>query len=130
MVNKDNNNQSLQISDAEKFILDVLWQESPLTAKQIIQRLDDKQDWQDKTVKTLINRLLKKEALGFEKEGREYRYFPQIEEQHYVESQTNSFVKRMFKGSVSSLVAAFAKKEKLTSEEINELKKVLKEIEK
>ncbi|TQV72862.1 BlaI/MecI/CopY family transcriptional regulator [Aliikangiella marina] len=126
----NSNKASLQISDSEKLVLDVLWQQSPLTAKAIITRLQGEQDWQDKTIKTLINRLLKKQAIGFEKDGREYLYFPIVDQQIYVEEQADNFVKRMFKGSLSSFVAAFAKKEKLTRDEIKELKKILREIEK
>lgn len=119
----------MQISDSEKILMDSLWQSSPLTAKQIIETLDVGLEWHDKTVKTLLNRLLKKEAVGYEKQGREYLYFPILKEKHYLESASDSFVNRVFNGSVSSLVAAFSKKEKLSQHELSELKQLIKEIE-
>ncbi|TQV89423.1 BlaI/MecI/CopY family transcriptional regulator [Aliikangiella coralliicola] len=115
----------MQISDSEKCIMDVLWKSSPQTAKSIIANLDKSLNWQDKTVKTLINRLLKKEAIGFQKEGREYLYFPLLEEEVYIEQASESFLKRVFNGKVSSFVAAFAKQEKLSNEDIAELKALL-----
>jgi len=115
----------MKISDSEKYIMDVLWQSSPQTAKSIIENLDPTLEWQDKTVKTLINRLLKKEVIGFEKQGREYLYFPQMSESEFVEEASDSFVERVFKGNVKSLIAAFAKPEKLSTEDIKELKKLV-----
>ena len=71
--------------------MDVLWNESPQTAKSIIANLDKSLDWQDKTVKTLINRLLNKQAIGYEKEGRVYWYFPLLEESDYISSESEIF---------------------------------------
>lgn len=115
----------MKISDSEKYIMDVLWQSSPQTAKSIIENLDPALEWQDKTVKTLINRLLKKEVIGFKKQGREYLYFPQMSESEFVEEASDSFVDRVFKGNVKSLIAAFAKPEKLSTEDIKELKELV-----
>ncbi|MGX5175281.1 BlaI/MecI/CopY family transcriptional regulator [Aliikangiella sp. IMCC44653] len=119
----------MKISNSEKNIMDVLWQTAPLNAKSIIQRLDSNLDWEAKTAKTLINRLLKKEAIGFEKNGREYLYYPIIQKQEYVEQASESFLKKVFDGSVSSLVAAFAKQEKLTADDIQALRDVLNQVE-
>jgi BlaI family penicillinase repressor len=119
----------MQISDSEKILMDSLWLSSPLSAKKIIESLDDSLNWHDKTVKTLINRLLTKEAIGFEKKGREYLYFPLLKEDVYLENASDNFVNRVFNGSVSSLVAAFSKKEKLSKQELSELKQLIKEIE-
>ncbi|MFT6732577.1 MAG: BlaI family penicillinase repressor [Polaribacter sp.] len=119
----------MQISDSEKLIMDCLWHSSPLSANQIIENLDKDLNWHDKTVKTLLNRLLKKEAIGFERKGRQYFYHPLLVEADYIEKATDRFVNRVFNGSVTSLVAAFAKKEKLSAHELSELKQLIEEIE-
>lgn len=119
----------MQISNSEKILMDALWHSSPMSAKQIIDSIEKSLNWHDKTVKTLLNRLLKKEAVGFNKQGREYFYFPLIAEKDYVEIASESFLQRVFKGNVSSLVATFAKKEKLSDKDIAELKQLIKEIE-
>lgn len=124
----------MQISNAEKVLMDVLWRsassDSPISAKMIIQGIEDDSSWHHKTVKTLLNRLLKKQAIGFHKNGREYLYYPTLLEQDYVEVAADSFLKRVFDGSVTSLVASFAKQEKLTAKDIAELKALIEEIEK
>jgi predicted transcriptional regulator len=119
----------MQISQSEKIIMDCLWETSPLSAKSIIENLEPDLKWHEKTVKTLLNRLLKKKAISFQKNGRSYMYIPILKQSDYVETAANSFVKRVFNGSVTSLVSAFAKREKLSSDDLNELKKLIKEIE-
>ena len=119
----------MQISDSEKIIMDSLWERSPLTAKQIIESLDSNLNWHDKTVKTLLNRLLKKKAINFRKNGREYIYLPILKKSDYVKEAADSFVNRVFNGNVTSLVAAFSKSEKLTNDDLKALKKLIQEIE-
>jgi len=109
-------------------LMDVLWSSSPKTARDIIAELDPELEWHEKTVKTLLNRLLKKDAVGFEKQGREYLYFPVLKQQEYIKGASESFLNRVFNGNVSSLVAAFTKSENLSTEDISELKSLLKEI--
>lgn len=120
----------MQISDSEKFVMDILWRSSFKTAKEIIAELEPDLKWHEKTVKTLLNRLLKKDAIDFDKQGREYRYFSVLKEEDYISGVADHFLKKVFKGNVSSLVAAFAKKEKLSAEDIRELKVLLNEIDK
>ncbi len=120
---------SMQISDSEKIIMDCLWETSPLSAKQIIDRLDSGLNWHDKTVKTLLNRLLKKKAIHFQKNGREYIYQPVLKKHEFAKTAAEKFVSKIFNGSVTSLVAAFSKSEKLTSGDLKQLKKLIQEIE-
>ncbi len=116
----------MQISDSEKLIMDVLWSQSPLTAKAIISQLDESLNWQDKTVKTLVNRLLKKQAVAYKKNGREYLYYPLLKEADYISKESDNFLTKVFKGKVSNLVAAFAKQDKLSHQEVEALKQLLK----
>jgi BlaI family transcriptional regulator, penicillinase repressor len=119
----------MQISDSEKIIMDVLWSASPQSAKSIITQLDKKLEWQDKTVKTLINRLMKKNAIDFEKDGREYLYFPVLKEDDYVSMESANFLDKVFKGKITNLVSAFAKQGDIKPQDAAELKKLLSELE-
>jgi BlaI family transcriptional regulator, penicillinase repressor len=116
---------SVDISHAEFEVLDALWQEHPATANEIIERLNQKKQWHDKTVKTLLNRLVKKEAINFEKEQRRYLYFPLVEREAYTQSESQSLIERMFSGRVSPLIAGFAKHKNLQKDDIEELKKII-----
>ena len=117
--------EATKISEAEWRICRVLWLHSPLTANEIVARLEDKTDWSPRTVKTLINRLVKKNILGYENHGREYHYFPRLSEKECVLAQTQSFVKRVFDGAAGAMVAAFIENQQLSVKEIDELRQIL-----
>ena len=118
------------ISDAEWDVMQVVWQQSPLTAAEIIERLSGSKSWKPKTVKTLIGRLVQKEALGCNKDSREYSYFPLVEADACVQAESRSFLNRVFGGALKPMMAPFLESGKLTPEEIQELKALLQEKEK
>lgn len=107
--------------------MEVLWAESPLSSEEIIARVAGKQDWRDVTVRTLLNRLLKKGAVGAEREGRRYLYRPRIERSAYLASQSRAFVDRLFGGRLAPLVTHFSEHNDLTDEDIADLKRLLEE---
>ena len=103
----------------------VLWEQSPLSAQQIIDALEGQVDWNPRTIKTLLNRLIRKGALGFNRTGRFYLYYPCVDEKDLKRQETRSFVNRVFDGALKPMLAAFLEDGKLTSEELNALRKVL-----
>lgn len=118
------------ISDAEWDVMRIAWKASPITAAEIIKQLHDTREWKPKTIKTLISRLVQKQALGCHTDKREYTYFPLVIENEYVQAESQSFLKRMYGGSLKPMMIHFLKTEKLTSEDIQELKALLQEQEK
>ncbi|MCH1923971.1 BlaI/MecI/CopY family transcriptional regulator [Shewanella sp. C32] len=114
-----------EISNAELTILNLLWQRAPQSAQEIIEQLASANDWQDKTVKTLLNRLVNKQAIGFDKQGRAYAYYPLIKQSEYQLKESESFIQRLFSGRVAPLVAGFAKQKKLTEQDVNELQQLI-----
>ncbi len=122
-------NRKPRISDTEWEVMKVVWAKSPLPAQDIIDSLSARDDWHPKTVKTLLNRLVKKGALGFRKEGRAYLYRPLVTEIDCVAAESDSFLDRVFGGSLKPLLAHFAETRKLSPAEISELKRLLKKSE-
>lgn len=116
-----------RISEAEWAVMKVFWEKAPRTANEVVEALAPATAWQPKTVKTLINRLVNKEALGFEKSGREYQYHPLVEESKCVRAEGQSFLKRVYGGALKPMLAHFLESEKLAPEEIEELKRILEE---
>jgi BlaI family penicillinase repressor len=114
-----------KISETEWEVMKVLWTKSPLPAEDIIAQLATQDDWHPKTVKTLLNRLVKKQALGFEKEGRAYRYRPLVREADCVKAVSDSFLDRVFGGSLTPMLAHFVERKKMSAEEVRELKRLL-----
>ncbi|MFB0843100.1 BlaI/MecI/CopY family transcriptional regulator [Paenibacillus oleatilyticus] len=116
-----------KISESEWEIMKVIWSQSPLTAEQIVLQLSDKMEWSDQTVRTFINRLLKKKAIGFEKSGRSYLYFPLVSEKECVRAESQSFLKRVFNGAAGIMVTNFLEETDLSQQEIDHLHKILTE---
>jgi len=122
--------QTPRISESEWEIMRICWGKSPVTAQEVIDALAPRQQWHRKTVKTLLNRLVKKKALGFKKEGRAYLYRPLVAERDCVTAQSKSFLDRVFGGSLMPMLAYFVETRSLSPREIAELKNLLKEREK
>ncbi|MDO8543697.1 MAG: BlaI/MecI/CopY family transcriptional regulator [Opitutaceae bacterium] len=115
-----------KISETEWEVMKVLWTASPLAAGEIIARLTAQDEaWHPKTAKTLLSRLVKKKALGFEKDGRAYLYHPLVKEADCVKAASDSFLDRVFGGSLTPMLAHFVERKKMSSEQIRELKRLL-----
>ena len=115
-----------RISESEWELMKICWGRSPITAQEIIDALIARDEWHPKTVKTLLNRLVKKGALGFQKEGRAYLYHPLVAERDCVSAESESFLRRVFGGSLKPMLAHFVESRALAPEEIAELKQLLK----
>jgi BlaI family transcriptional regulator, penicillinase repressor len=117
-----------RISDAEHVVMEVLWDEAPLTAQVVAERLTGSQEWTLPTVKTLLSRLLAKGALAAEADGRRFLYRPLIARIDYVSGESKRLVDRLFGGKLSPLVAHLAEQEALTAQDISEIEALLKEL--
>ena len=122
-----NDNPKADISNAEFEVLDVLWDDYPATSSDIVKRLNQKKPWHDKTVKTLLSRLVKKGVVDFDKAQRQYLYRPLIAREDYTKTEATSFVSRIFKGKVAPLVAGFANQNSLSQQDVDELKALIKQ---
>ncbi len=114
-----------KITQAEWRVMKILWEKSPRTSSEIIEMLAGEVEWNPKTIKTLLNRLIKKNAIGFTKEKRSYLYSPLVKENECQQSERNTFLGRVYNGALQPMLAAFLEDEKLTKDEIQELKRIL-----
>ncbi|MCC6504372.1 MAG: Penicillinase repressor [Alphaproteobacteria bacterium ADurb.BinA280] len=119
----------MQISDAEAIVMDVLWANSPRSAEEVVAALSNAQDWQEATIKTLLNRLLNKGAVQAERDGRRYLYSPVLRREDYVRSQSEGLLNRLFGGRLAPLVAQFSEQRGLKREDIAELRELLDRLE-
>lgn len=118
-------NKTPRISETEWEVMKVVWARSPRSAQDIIDALASQDDWHPKTVKTLLNRLVKKRALGFQKDGRSYLYRPLVAERDCIAAESESFLDRVFGGSLKPMLAHFVETKKFSSAELTELKRLL-----
>ena len=117
-----------RISDAEHSVMEVLWDESPLTAQDVVDRVAPARDWTANTVKTLLGRLLSKGVIAHEADGRRYLYRPLVAREDYVEGESRRFIDRLFRGRLTPLVAHLAERDALTDQDIAEIEALLKEL--
>jgi BlaI family penicillinase repressor len=114
-----------KISEAEAIVMDALWSNSPLSAEQIVQALALSQSWQEPTIKTLLNRLLKKGALSALLDGRRYLYAPVLRRDEWQALESNGFIARVFGGHVAPLVAHLSQHRPLSEDDLKELKNLI-----
>ncbi|MET3826890.1 MULTISPECIES: BlaI/MecI/CopY family transcriptional regulator [Sphingomonas] len=115
-----------KISDAEHTVMEVLWDESPLTAQDVAERIPATRDWTANTVKTLLGRLLAKNIIAHEADGRRYLYRPLVQRTDYVAGESKRLIDRLFGGKLTPLVAHLAERDELTAQDIAEIEVLLK----
>lgn len=115
----------MQISEAESVVMEVLWASSPRAAEEVVEALAGQQDWQEPTIKTLLNRLLKKGAICAERDGRRYLYAPVLKREDWVRQQSSSLLDRLFGGRLAPLVAQFHAEQGLSEEDREALRALL-----
>ncbi|MDB5438187.1 MAG: putative transcriptional regulator [Caulobacteraceae bacterium] len=118
-----------RVTGAESLIMDQLWREAPLTAEQMFGVLGPSQKWSEGTVKTLIGRLLGKGAISAEKQGRRYLYRPVLARNAYLATESDGLIDRLFGGRLAPLMLHFSQRERLSEEDLAEIKRLIAEIE-
>jgi predicted transcriptional regulator len=118
-----------RISAAESQIMQALWAKGPMGAEEIVREVGEAQSWGEATVKTLINRLLKKKAIASEREAGRAKYRPLLTREDYVTGESQGLLDRLFGGEVAPLVAHYAKHRALSPEELERLKSLIAELE-
>ena len=119
-----------KISEAEMQVLQLLWDDSPLGATEIAERVEGSRDWSLTTVKTLLARLVAKGAVTATPEGRKYLYAPAVEREDVATAQARGIVDRLFGGRLSPLVAQLAEQKPLDAEDIAELEALIRSLKK
>ena len=120
--------KTTRISDAELQLLQLLWDESPLGASELAERVPPGRDWSLTTVKTLLSRLVAKGALTTESEGRRFRYRPAIARETVAARQAGGLVDRLFGGRVSPLVAQLAEQREIDPQDLDELEALIRSL--
>ena len=117
-----------RISEAEHAIMEALWDRSPLSAAEVCEKVCAERGWSMPTVKTLLGRLVSKEAVGTQPEGRRFLYRPLIARSDYVGGESRRLVNRLFGGRAAPLFAHLAQEEALSDEDLEEIEALLKEM--
>ena len=116
---------NLQITPAELEIMKVLWRKPGLGASEIAEALETSRDWNIRTIKTLLSRLVEKSALTTAQDGRRFLYSPAIEKGAYQKKAAGQLIDRLFGGRAAPLIAQLADARGLSEEDIQELEALL-----
>ena len=118
------------LSEAEWNIMESLWEESPKVGSRIVEDVAGRVGWSRSTTLTMLKRMAEKGLIACEDNGRMRVYAPLVEREAAVKKETDNFLKRVYHGSASMLVSSFIKKQRLTAEELLELREILDKAEK
>jgi len=122
--------KTVRISASEWQVMSMVWERSPIAAGDIVAALSPRRGWHSRTIRTLLDRLVKKGALQATLEGKRYLYEPLLSMEACVRQESRSFLRRIFAGEPAPMLLYLVKESKLTREEIKELKRLLSEKEK
>ncbi len=108
--------------------MDVLWRRSPVASEDVVTALKSQAHWREPTIKTLLNRLLKKGAISAEKVGRRYLYSPVLGREQWLSSESQNLLERLFGGRIAPLVAHFSKHRRLTKKDLADLRRLIEDL--
>ncbi|MCX7708678.1 MAG: BlaI/MecI/CopY family transcriptional regulator [Clostridia bacterium] len=114
-----------KISDAEWQVMKVLWEGAPMTSSEIVEKLKPLTHWSPTTIYTLITRLVNKKAVEIDAGYSPYICKPLISQNEVRKEESKSFLKKVYDGSLNLMLTNMVDDEKLSDNEIEELKKIL-----
>ncbi|GAV14250.1 MULTISPECIES: BlaI/MecI/CopY family transcriptional regulator [Paenibacillus] len=123
-------NQIPPITDAELEIMRVLWTIPDCPSSEVVKQMTIHMGWSPNTTRTLLSRLVQKGAAGAKLEKvakRTQLFFPAVSEQEYLQSETKSFMKKLYGGALKPMLANFLEDKKLNAQEIEDLKALFDE---
>ena len=115
-----------KISDAEHAVMEALWEAAPLSAADVTERVQADRGWSIQTVKTLLSRLMAKDIIAADQDGRRFLYRPLVARDAYVAGESRRLVDRLFGGRAAPLVAQLAQQDQLSDQDIAEIEALLK----
>ena len=118
------------LTPAEWHVMECLWENDPCTARQAVEYLNQKAGWARSTTLTLLRRMTEKEQIRCDTDGPVMTYSPAITREEAALDQTQSFLDRVYQGSISMMLSAFTRKQPLSDREIKELYAILEEAQK
>ena len=123
-----NEQKAERISEAEHAVMEALWEQSPLTAAEVCEKVCASRDWTMPTVKTLLSRLVAKQAVATEPDGRRFLYTPLLERADYVGTESKRLDERLFGGRAAPLFVHLVEAEALSEDDLAEIEALLKEL--
>ena len=119
----------INLSDGEWIIMNVLWKSAPQTITKLTSALKESTGWSKHTIITMLNRMESKGAVRYEQGVKAKQYYPALERAETALEETESFLDKVYSGSLGLMVNTMVEKNSLSKEEIEELYAILKRAE-
>ena len=119
--------KTIGLSNSEWYIMENLWESSPKTATQMIKAMEEETGWAKSTTKTVLKRMEQKGLIAYREGAKAREYYPLLKREEVVESETSSFLNRIYNGSLGLLVNTLVKKQDIPEEEMEELYNIIRE---
>lgn len=120
-------NKTVSLSNSEWRIMKNLWEQHPKTATQLIKAMEAETGWAKSTTKTLLKRMEQKGCIAYRDGEKAREYYPLLKREEAVESETSSFLNRIYNGSLGLMVNTLVKKRDIPEEEMEELYRIIQE---
>ena len=121
--------ETVALSEAEWKVMEELWKEAPATGRELTERLEKRCGWNRSTTLTLLRRMEAKGAVSASQTGGVKSFSPLLRQEEAALKETQSFLSRVYHGSLSMMVSTLSQKQALSRKEIDELYALLKEAE-
>ena len=117
----------VNLSDSEWKLMNRLWQSAPRTITELTAALKEETGWSKNTVITMLGRLEAKGAVRHQEGGRARQYFPAVERAKAARAETESFLSKVYGGSLGLMVSNLVESQALTAADIAELSALLEQ---
>lgn len=119
------NVQPIELTKTEWSVLECLWEESPKTVMQIVKDMKERAGWAKSTSTTMVKRMTEKGLLRCEEGEKARLYYPMVDQEEATHQETESFLERVYQGSIGLMMSAMVKRNNLTQKDIAELHALL-----
>ena len=117
------------LTSTEWNMMECLWDSAPRSGRDAVEYMKDTVGWSRSTTLTMLRRMSEKGIIACTDEDGMKVYSPLIPREAAVQRETDSFLSRVYQGSVSSMMNAITKKQKLSKAEIDELYAIIRQAE-
>lgn len=117
----------IMLQPSEWIIMEKLWENHPKTIMQLYHELKEEPGWSKSTVNTLLGRMVNKEIIYYEEGVKAKQYYPKVKRDDVAITETESFLDRVYKGSVSMMMSTLLRNHNLSDDDIRELYEILGE---
>lgn len=121
--------EQTHLTASEWNVMACLWEESPQMLMELVEKLGARVGWAKSTTITTLRRMEEKGIVCVARTDKGKCYTPNVVREAAVQSETRSFLNRVYHGSVGLMISAMAQRQELSSEELAELRDILRKAE-